>query len=239
MAIIHKKIWPEYFEKIISGKKKFELRLADFEIKEGDTLVLKEWNKDKKEYTGRKIETLATYILKTKGISFWPAKEINKYGFQIIQFEEKSSQPKRPKVGIGVMVLKDGKVLLGKRKGSHGEGEFAFPGGHLEHMESFADCARREVREECGIEIENIRFQYLANITKYAPKHYAHIGLVADWKKGKPKVLETNKSESWKWYDLDNLPEPTFETCQLAIEGYRTGQGKNYLDISDIKRSTN
>lgn len=93
MATIHKKVWPEYFEKIISGKKKLELRLADFEINEGDTLVLEEWDKDKKEYTGRKIEVVATYILKTilktKGQIFWPKEDIDKYGFQIIQFEPK------------------------------------------------------------------------------------------------------------------------------------------------------
>jgi len=62
MTTIHKKVWREYFEKIISGRKKFELRLADFDIHEGDTLVLEEWNKDKKEYTGREIEVVATYI---------------------------------------------------------------------------------------------------------------------------------------------------------------------------------
>ncbi len=89
MTIIHKKIQREYFEKIVSGKKKLELRLADFEINEGDTLVLEEWNKDNKEYTGRKIEVVATYILKTKGQTFWPAEEVEKYGFQIIQFEPK------------------------------------------------------------------------------------------------------------------------------------------------------
>jgi len=87
------------------------------------------------------------------------------------------NEDNRPKVGVGILVLKDKKVLLGKRKGSHGEGEYAFPGGHLEYMESFEDCAKREVTEECGIEISNIQFQFLANVTKYAPKHYAHIGL--------------------------------------------------------------
>lgn len=90
MATIHKKIWPEYFEKIISGKKKLELRLADFEVSEGDTLVLEEWDNNKKEYTGRKIEVVATYILKTKGQIFWPKEEVDKYGFQIIQFEPKN-----------------------------------------------------------------------------------------------------------------------------------------------------
>ena len=89
MAIIHKKVWPEFFEKIISGKKKFELRLADFEINEGDILVLEEWDKDKKKYTERKIEVVVTYILKTKDLIFWPLEEVKKNGFQIIQFEPK------------------------------------------------------------------------------------------------------------------------------------------------------
>ena len=142
------------------------------------------------------------------------------------------NEQQRPKVGVGVMILKNGKVLLGKRKGSHGEGEFAFPGGHLEYMEGFADCARREVLEECGIEIENIRFQFLANVTKYAPKHYVHIGLVADWKSGEPKVLEPEKSESWLWYDLDNLPNPIFEMCKLSFQSHKSGT--NYLDVGDI-----
>ena len=89
MAATNKKVWREYFEEIISGKKKLELRLANFEVNEGDTLVLEEWDKDKKEYTGRKIEVMATYILKTKGQTFWPQEEVEKYGFQIIQFEPK------------------------------------------------------------------------------------------------------------------------------------------------------
>jgi 8-oxo-dGTP diphosphatase len=135
----------------------------------------------------------------------------------------------KPKVGVGVMILKEDKVLLGKRKGSHGEGEYAFPGGHLEHMESFEECARRETKEECGIEIQNIRFQFLANVTKYAPKHYVHIGLVVDWKNGEPEVLEPEACESWNWYEMDNLPEPMFAMCTIAIDAYTTG--KNYYDI--------
>ncbi len=138
-------------------------------------------------------------------------------------------QQKKPKVGVGVMILKDGKVLLAKRKGSHGEGEYAFPGGHLEYLESFEDCARRETKEECGVEIRNIRFQFLANLTRYEPKHYVHIGLLAEWKSGEPKVLEPERSESWNWYDIDVLPEPMFETCRLAFESYRLGLP--YFDI--------
>lgn len=134
----------------------------------------------------------------------------------------------KPRVGVGVMVMRGGKVLLGKRKGSHGEGEYAFPGGHLEYLESFEDCARREVKEETGIELQNIKFLFLANVTKYAPKHYTHIGLVADYKSGEPKVLEPEKCESWAWYDLNKLPSPIFYMCELSFKAYKTG--KNFFD---------
>ena len=133
-------------------------------------------------------------------------------------------QETSPRVGVGIMILKEGKVLLGKRKGSHGAGEYSFPGGHLEYMESFKDCALRELGEECGIEVENIRFQYLSNVKHYAPKHYVHIGLIADWRSGEPKVLEPEKLESWDWYDLSNLPKPMFYQAVAAIESYKTGE---------------
>ena len=77
-----------------------------------------------------------------------------------------------PKVGIGIMIFKEGKVLIAKRKSLHGEGEYSFPGGHLEYMESFEDCARRETMEETGIQIKNLKFLHLGNIFHYAPKHY-------------------------------------------------------------------
>ncbi len=131
------------------------------------------------------------------------------------------------KVGIGVMILKGEKVLMTRRKGSHGSGDYSFPGGHLEYMESFEECAIRETKEECGLEIQNIRFQYVTNVKKYKPKHYVHIGLIADWANGEPKTLEPEKAEDWIWYDLNNLPSgPMFEFCKIAFDALKTG--KNY-----------
>ncbi|HEY4496354.1 MAG TPA: DUF3850 domain-containing protein [Candidatus Paceibacterota bacterium] len=86
--ILKKKIWPEYFEAVASGKKKFELRLNDFGIKKGDTLVLEEWNPKTKKYTGRKVEKLVSYVLKFKTDKlFWSKKEIEQHGLQIISLE--------------------------------------------------------------------------------------------------------------------------------------------------------
>ncbi len=133
----------------------------------------------------------------------------------------------RPKVGVGVMIFKDGKVLLGKRKGSHGAGEYAFPGGHLEYGELIFECAIREVQEECGIEIKNLRFNILAN--EFHPeKHVVHIGIICEWASGEPKLLEPEKSEEWHWYDLDSLPEPVFPMVKAGIEGYKTD--KKFFD---------
>jgi 8-oxo-dGTP diphosphatase len=127
----------------------------------------------------------------------------------------------RPLVGIGVMVMKAGKVLLGKRKGSHGAGEYAWPGGHLEHGELFAECAVREVMEETGMQIGDIRFLRVLNTMHYAPRHYVDITLVAEWVSGEPRVCEPDKVESWAWYSLDALPSPLFRMVPTAIEALR------------------
>lgn len=85
--IIKKKIWPEYFELVNSGKKKFELRVNDFEVNDGDILVLEEWNPKIKEYTGRKIEKKVSFVFKFKLDSFDQEKEIREKGIIIIQIE--------------------------------------------------------------------------------------------------------------------------------------------------------
>lgn len=65
---------------------------------------------------------------------------------------------KRPKIGIAVVVMNGDKMLLGKRKNAHGSGTWALPGGHLEYKEAWDVCAKREVMEETGITINNLRF---------------------------------------------------------------------------------
>jgi len=87
MSIMKKKVWPEYFELVNSGKKKFELRLNDFEVKEGDTLVLEEWDPKTKNYTGRKIERKVSFVLKFKLDDFGQKKGIEEKGLMVIQME--------------------------------------------------------------------------------------------------------------------------------------------------------
>ena len=88
MAVIKKKIWPEYYDLVASGKKKFELRLADFKVKEGDTLLLEEWDPNTKEYTGRRLEKKVGYILRFSLDDFGQKKEIKEKGLLIMSLED-------------------------------------------------------------------------------------------------------------------------------------------------------
>ena len=132
------------------------------------------------------------------------------------------------KVGVGVLIVKDGLILLHEHKGSHGEGEYASPGGHLEFGESIENCAKREAREEAGIEIDNVRFLFFKNMTKYTGKHYAHIGVIANVKSGKPRNMEPDKAGEWGWYSIDNLPRPLFGTIENTLVACVTGA--NFFD---------
>lgn len=88
MSVINKKIWPEYFEAVYSGKKKYELRLADFNVAEGDYLFLEEWDPKTKNYTGRSIKKKVTYVGRFKiDELFWPESDIKQKGIQIISLE--------------------------------------------------------------------------------------------------------------------------------------------------------
>jgi len=118
---------------------------------------------------------------------------------------------KRPYIGIGVIIIRDGKILLGKRRNAHGAGSWCCPGGHLEYGESLEDCARREVREETGLEIENVRRGTFTNDLFAAEgKHYVTLFMLADCPQGTPLRREPEKCETWDWFAEGALPRPLF-----------------------------
>ena len=84
---IKKKTWPKFFEEILDGKKKFELRLADFDIKKGDTLILEEYDPSTKKYTGRTIRKTEGFVTKFNPLEAHNVEEIKKFGFWEIQLE--------------------------------------------------------------------------------------------------------------------------------------------------------
>ncbi len=133
-----------------------------------------------------------------------------------------SEETQRPKVGLGVYIRKDGKILLGKRKNTHGAGTWSAPGGHLEMNETWEECAKRETLEETGLEIENVRFMTATNdVFPDVGKHYITLAMAADWKSGEPQNREPEKCEGWDWFAWDELPEPlTIYFANFIKTGY-------------------
>jgi ADP-ribose pyrophosphatase YjhB (NUDIX family) len=136
---------------------------------------------------------------------------------------------KKPRVGIGVLILKNGKVLLGKRHEDpqkansllHGEGTWTLPGGKLDFKENLQDCAYREVLEETGIKInkEGIKIISVTNdIVKDA--HFVTIVFLCEDFEGEPKVMEPDEITEWKWFNLDDLPRPIFFSSEKAINNF-------------------
>jgi len=86
MKRVRKKIWPRWFKIMKAKKKNVELRLADFNIKKGDILILEEWNPKKKEYTGKMLRKKVKRVIKFNPLDFYTAKDIKKYGCYLIEF---------------------------------------------------------------------------------------------------------------------------------------------------------
>lgn len=134
-----------------------------------------------------------------------------------------SIEPKiRPKVGVGVMIIRDNKVLLGKRKSSLGHFTFGWTGGHVEFGETLEEAAKREVFEETGLEVIDLKFMCINNIIEY-DNHYIDIEFQATVKPGDPVVKEPHKVERWAWYEMNDLPQPLFKAVELAIKCYSNG----------------
>jgi 8-oxo-dGTP diphosphatase len=138
---------------------------------------------------------------------------------------------------MGVLVMRQGRVLLGRRRGSHGAGYYAAPGGHIEFGESFEQTARREVREETGLEITDLRLLSVGNYffsRADGLRHYIDIDFVCEAPAGDPQLMEPEKCDGWAWYDLDAVPQPLFIVTQRMIESLRSGVALN--SVSEIER---
>ena len=132
-------------------------------------------------------------------------------------------EKKYPKVGVGTIVMKDGKVLLGKRISNHGIGTYSVPGGHLEFFEEFEDGAARECFEETGIKVKNLRFEHATNnILENDGVHSITVFMKGEYAGGEATVTEPEKFVEVGWYDPHNLPEPLFLPLKLFLsQGHR------------------
>jgi 8-oxo-dGTP diphosphatase len=122
-----------------------------------------------------------------------------------------------------VVVRRGNQLLLGlRRSASHGDGVWQFPGGHLEWGETVADCARREAREETGLDVTiDGEGPWTNDIFHDSGRHYVTLFMLATSDAGEPVALEPDKCDRWAWFAWDALPAPLFLPIeQLRAKGF-------------------
>ncbi len=135
--------------------------------------------------------------------------------------EYKRVQYGAPKVGIWIAVMKDWKMLFGKRKSDHAHWVRSRPGGKLDGWEARAECAARETFEETWLSIKNIQLITTTNdIYPNEWRHFVSIWMKSDYAWWELTLMEPDKFEKREWFDIDNLPTPIFRWVPEVIAKY-------------------
>jgi 8-oxo-dGTP diphosphatase len=129
------------------------------------------------------------------------------------------------KLGCNTLIIKEGKILLGKRCGGYGSGTWGLPGGHLEFGENLIDGAKRELKEELGLEEVEIEFLSVVEGSRDGG-HYIQVNFLLKDFKGEIKLMEPQFCEEWRFFNIDDLPKELFPPHIKIIEAYK--KGKSY-----------
>jgi len=129
------------------------------------------------------------------------------------------SKQNHPRIGVGVWIRKEGKVLLGRReKTGFGFDYWCPPGGAVEHGETLTAAALRETQEETGLILTEVRF--LTVVDDIFDQHWVTPYFVADWKSGEPRSAD-GEIGNWEWFEWEKLPDPLYgPTRNFVKNGY-------------------
>ena len=134
------------------------------------------------------------------------------------------------KVGVGVMIIDDNKILLGHRSSTRKDtggifepDTWTLPGGKQEYEETVYEAAIREVKEETNLKIKS-PIVFSVSDDFQSDRHFVTIEMIAKEYTGKLKIMEPTKEDDWQWFDLDNLPENIYSPSRVFIEKYKESQ---------------
>ncbi len=97
------------------------------------------------------------------------------------------------------------------------------PGGKLHFQENLKEGAIREVLEETGIIVKNLKVISISNDI-VSDAHFVTIGFLSEEFEGEPKIMEPDEITEWKWFDLNNLPSPLYFPTEKIIKNHLAGK---------------
>lgn len=125
-----------------------------------------------------------------------------------------------PRVGCGAAIIKDGKILLVRRKRPPEAGYWGLPGGKVEPFESVADATAREIREELGITINPTELLCLVDqIDRSEGIHWVAAVFRVEEFRGTPFIMEPDALAELGWFELGSMPTPLTEATRQAMVG--------------------
>jgi 8-oxo-dGTP diphosphatase len=131
---------------------------------------------------------------------------------------------------VAVAVIRDGRVLLGRRIAKHGDGLLQLPGGKPHDREPLAATATREVREETGLIVADVRevATQVDDFPEVGKRYTTHFFVALD-PRGEPENREPDKCEGWAWYPLDAWPADRFAIDEPTITAIRANAARAQL----------
>jgi 8-oxo-dGTP diphosphatase len=142
-------------------------------------------------------------------------------------------------IGSGVMIMRNGKILLGRRyvdpkkadSELNGMGTWTMPGGKMDFGETFEETARREVKEEAGIDLKKLEV-ICVNNERIGGAHFITIGMYSENFDGEAQIMEPDEIVEWQWFSLNELPSPLYFPSKKIIENYK--QKKFYITENNL-----
>jgi ADP-ribose pyrophosphatase YjhB (NUDIX family) len=126
-----------------------------------------------------------------------------------------------PKINVDILIIKDGKILLGlltKKWAYQGVQVYGVPGRDIRFNERIEKTVKRNIKEEFNCNV--IRHKIICVNENFAlGNHYIGIGVLAEID-GEPKNLIPEDWEKWEWFNKDAVPDNLFPAAKNLIECY-------------------
>lgn len=129
-----------------------------------------------------------------------------------------------PGVNVSVIIINhQNQVLLGQRRSGLFAGSWGLPGGKVDIGETLLQAAVRETMEETGLTVENLSLNSVSDILTDSA-HFVNVAFTTRSYRGRIEDREPEQIAGWRWFNLQQLPQPLYHNAAQSLEKFRSGK---------------